>query len=154
MEAQFARMRLRLNFMSDDICFRTVMCGQTLKNALYIKVVRGIINITIISIIDNNLRTVLKVYSLYALINLISLLEQPCLARKPFEPALARMRLPQQKQEDIPLYTLSCVGRNSCERALTTYPFTNLISTDIPVYDPLCVDKSCAKTCFFVCAYN
>ena len=54
MEAQFARMRLRLNFMSYDICLRTVMCGQKLKNAPYIKVVRGIINITIILIINNN----------------------------------------------------------------------------------------------------
>ena len=44
--------------------------------------------------------------------------EQSCLARKPFEPALARMRLPLRKSEDIPLYTLSSVGRNLCERAL------------------------------------
>ena len=44
--------------------------------------------------------------------------EQSCLARKPFEPALARMRLPLRKSEDIPLYTLLCVGRNLCERAL------------------------------------
>ena len=33
-EALFARMRLRLNFISDDICLRTVMCGQKLENAL------------------------------------------------------------------------------------------------------------------------
>ena len=39
-------------------------------------------------------------------------------ARKPFEPALARVRLPLRKSEDIPLYTLSCVERNSYERAL------------------------------------
>ena len=39
-------------------------------------------------------------------------------ASKPFEPALAGMRLPLRKSEDIPLYTLSCVGRNSRERAL------------------------------------
>lgn len=32
-EALFARMRLRLNFISDDIRLRTVMCGQKLENA-------------------------------------------------------------------------------------------------------------------------
>ena len=33
-EAQFARMRLRLNFMSDDICLRTVVWTKAKKRAL------------------------------------------------------------------------------------------------------------------------
>ena len=34
MEAQFARMRLRLNFISDDICSRTVVWTKAKKRAL------------------------------------------------------------------------------------------------------------------------
>ena len=33
-EAQFARMRLRLNFISDDICLRTVVWTKAKKRAL------------------------------------------------------------------------------------------------------------------------
>ena len=34
MEAQFAPMRLRLNFISDDICLRTVAWTKAKKRAL------------------------------------------------------------------------------------------------------------------------
>ena len=33
-EAQFARMRLRLNFIYDDICLRTVVCTKPKKRVL------------------------------------------------------------------------------------------------------------------------
>ena len=33
-EAQFARMRLRLNFISDDICLRTVVWTEAKKRTL------------------------------------------------------------------------------------------------------------------------
>ena len=33
-EAQFARMRLQLNFISDDICLRTDVCTKAKKRAL------------------------------------------------------------------------------------------------------------------------